>query len=123
MDHKEGALLFKILSDPNRIMIVDMLSCGELCACTILEAFDLTQPTLSHHMKVLCRSGLVSSRKDGKWTHYSLNLEKFSELTSFIKRISSDEGKERVYFDTKCGSLNVPDRRAVLMILNNFAGE
>lgn len=102
MDHKEGALLFKILSDPNRIIIVDMLSCGELCACTILEAFDLTQPTLSHHMKVLCRSGLVSSRKDGKWTHYSLNLEKFSELTSFIKRISSDEGKERVYFDTKC---------------------
>lgn len=102
MDYKERSLLFKALSDPNRIMIVDMLSCGELCACTILEAFDLSQPTLSHHMKILCKSGLVIPRKEGKWTHYSLNNERFSELISFIDTISGDEGKERIYFDTKC---------------------
>ena len=101
-DHSEHALFFKALSDPNRIRIVDMLSCGELCACTILEAFSLTQPTLSHHMKILCRSGLVVPRKEGKWTHYSLNMERFSELVSFIGRISNDVGKERAYFDTKC---------------------
>ena len=101
-DHAEHSLLFKALSDPNRIMIVDMLSCGELCACTILEAFSLSQPTLSHHMKILCRSGLVVPRRDGRLTHYSLNREKFSDLISFIGMISSGEGKERVYSDTKC---------------------
>ena len=101
-DYKERSSLFKALADPNRIMIVDMLSCGELCACTILEAFSLTQPTLSHHMKILCRSGLVVPRKEGKWTHYSLNRGKFLDFISFIEKISSDAGKERIYFDTKC---------------------
>ena len=101
-DHTERSLLFKALSDPNRIRIVDMLSCGELCACTILEAFSLTQPTLSHHMKILCRSGLVVPRKEGKWTHYSLNRGKFLDFISFIEKFSSDAGKERIYFDTKC---------------------
>lgn len=105
-DHDEHSLFFKALSDPNRIMIVDMLSCGELCACTILEAFSLSQPTLSHHMKILCRSGLVVPRKDGKWTHYSLNREKFSELISFINNISTDAGKECIHFDTKCCDAN-----------------
>ena len=48
----ENVGLFKALSDTNRLMIVDMLSCGELCACEILEKFSIPQPTLSHHMKI-----------------------------------------------------------------------
>ena len=63
--YREYAQLFKALSDPNRLMIVDMLSCGELCACVILEKFHITQPTLSHHMKYLCDCGMVNSRKAG----------------------------------------------------------
>lgn len=102
IDHTEHSLLFKALSDPNRILIVDMLSRGELCACTILEAFSLSQPTLSHHMKILCRSGLVVPRRDGKWTHYSLNREKFLDFICFIDKISSEAGKEPIYLDTKC---------------------
>ena len=70
--YMEYAQFFKVLSDPNRLMIVDMLSCGELCACVILEKFHITQPTLSHHMKTLCDCGLVTGRKEGKWTYYSL---------------------------------------------------
>ena len=105
-DHTERSLLFKALSDPNRIRIVDMLSCGELCACTILEAFSLTQPTLSHHMKILCSSGLVVPRRDGKWTHYSLNSEKFSELISFIDKISTESCKECIHLDAKCCDAN-----------------
>ena len=75
MDEKynEYAQFFKVLSDPNRLMIIDMLSCGELCACVILEKFNITQPTLSHHMKSLCDSGLVAGRKEGKWMYYSLS--------------------------------------------------
>jgi len=88
--YKEYAQFFKVLSDPNRLMIIDMLSCGELCACLILEKFNITQPTLSHHMKNLCDSGLVVGRKEGKWMYYSLSEKTvqtcrnvWNELTSY----------------------------------------
>ena len=80
----EYARLFKVLSDPNRLMIVDMLSCGELCACVILEKFNITQPTLSHHMKSLCESNLVNGRKEGKWMYYSLNDEILQRIKTFL---------------------------------------
>ena len=83
--------LVKALADTNRLMIVDMLSCGELCACKILEKFNITQPTLSHHMKTLCDCGLVTGRKEGKWTYYSLNAAKVQELQDFISAITMDK--------------------------------
>lgn len=74
MNYEENAKIFKVISDPNRLKIIDILSCGEICACEILEHFDFTQPTLSHHMKVLEESGLINVRKDGVWNYYSLNM-------------------------------------------------
>ena len=59
----EYTKVFKALGDPKRAMIVDMLSCGELCACMILEKFEMSQSTLSHHMKILCECGLVKGSK------------------------------------------------------------
>jgi ArsR family transcriptional regulator len=82
---------FKALADKNRLMIVDMLSCGELCACKILEKFDITQPTLSHHMKILCDCGLVKGRKDGKWMHYTLDKKKTKDFKDFLRLITSDK--------------------------------
>lgn len=79
--------VFKALSDPNRIKIMEMLSDGELCACKILEEFDFTQPTLSHHMSVLSRCGLVSSRKEGQWTHYSINQDRVREMIEFLNKM------------------------------------
>ncbi|MCL2493652.1 MAG: metalloregulator ArsR/SmtB family transcription factor [Clostridiales bacterium] len=87
--YKEYARLFKALSDPSRLMIADMLSCGELCACVILEKFHITQPTLSHHMKTLCESGLVSGRKEGRWTYYSLNDETAQNLRAFLEEATA----------------------------------
>ena len=87
--YKEYAPFFKALSDPNRLMIVDMLSCGELCACVILEKFKITQPTLSHHMKNLCDCGLVNGRKDGKWIHYSLNDETIGKFKAFLDLVTT----------------------------------
>ena len=84
----EYAQFFKVLADPNRLMIVDMLSCGELCACVILEKFNITQPTLSHHMKSLCDSEMVNGRKEGKWTYYSLNEEKIQSIMSFLNEVT-----------------------------------
>ena len=71
--YEENAKVFKALCDPNRLMIIEMLQSGEKCACRILEELNIAQSTLSHHMKILCESGLVSARRDGKWMHYSLD--------------------------------------------------
>lgn len=85
------ANVFKALGDPKRAMIVDMLSCGELCACKILEKFNISQSTLSHHMKLLCKSGIVKGRSEGKWTYYSLNEEAISSTKQFLDAITSDK--------------------------------
>ncbi|NLN83958.1 MAG: winged helix-turn-helix transcriptional regulator [Firmicutes bacterium] len=87
VNYNEKANVFKALSDGNRLKIIDILSCGERCACKILEFFDFTQPTLSHHMKVLAEIGLVRIRKEGKWNHYSLNLEKYEDILNFLDHI------------------------------------
>lgn len=63
---------FKALGDPVRLEIVRMLAGKELCVCDILDAFKLSQPTVSHHLKVLKHAGLVEDRKSGKWVYYRL---------------------------------------------------
>lgn len=78
--YEQAALLFRALSDPNRLAIIDMIKTEEKCACKILEELQITQPTLSHHMKILCDSGLVNSRREGKWMHYYINKELFEEV-------------------------------------------
>ena len=83
--------IFKALSDGTRLEIVSMLAeSEELCACHILRRFEITQPTLSHHMKSLCGCGLITSRKEGKWTYYSLNREMLAELRSFFASLERE---------------------------------
>lgn len=71
--YTDTAKILKVLSEPKRLRIIDMLSCGELCACQILEAFQVTQPTLSHDMKLLVDTGIVKDRREGKNIYYSLD--------------------------------------------------
>ena len=87
LDYTEYAKIFKAFSDPKRLQILDMLSNGELCACKILEAFHITQPTLSHDMKLLLELELVKARKVGKWTHYSLNLERMNQVYKTVGKL------------------------------------
>ncbi len=84
IQEKETIRIFHALSDTNRYRIFRMLSGGELCACKILEKFDITQPTLSHHMKVLTECGLVTGRKDGIWMHYAINPDILSALIGIL---------------------------------------
>ena len=83
--YDKNAKIFKALGDPNRLKIVDILLLGEKCACEILNSFDFTQPTLSHHMKVLIECGLVEYRKEGTWNHYSLNHKYIDKLVLLLK--------------------------------------
>lgn len=88
MNAMDVALICKALGDSNRLQIVQMLSDGEKCGCKLLEKFEITQPTLSHHMKILCECGLVTARKEGKWSHYSLNCETLNAFKQFIEGLS-----------------------------------
>lgn len=84
MDNQECLLILKALGDDVRIKVFEMLRNGRMCACKIQESFDITQPTLSHHMRILCDSGIVVSEKEGKWVHYAINCEKLNEFLTFI---------------------------------------
>lgn len=91
MNYLDFTLVFKALGDATRLQIVEMLSGNELCACKILEKFDITQPTLSHHMKSLTDCGIVNVRKDGKWSHYSLNENVLQELKRYLSALKVSE--------------------------------
>ncbi len=88
-NYEEYAVFLKALADETRVEIFDMLASGELCACKILEKFNITQPTLSYHMKILCDSGLVDSRRDGIWMKYSINKDGLNLLINLFDNIGS----------------------------------
>ena len=91
IDYVENTAFFKALGDENRLKIMDMLSCGEICACEILLELDITQSTLSHHMKILCDCSLVIPRREGKWTYYSLNKAVIKAMKAFLNTITTNK--------------------------------
>ena len=94
LDNKTAAAVFKAFGDENRIKILTMLSTGEKCACKLLEELDVTQPTLSHHMKILCDSGVVVGRREGKWTHYSISPDGAERARRCLAELTTVRGGE-----------------------------
>ena len=87
--YQEQAKVFKALCDPKRLAILEQLRSGEKCACVLIEQLNMGQSAVSYHMKILCESGIVDSRQEGKWTHYRLSesgsqnaLKLLQELTT-----------------------------------------
>lgn len=87
--------VFRALGDVHRIEILDLLMEREMNAGELLEAVDVVQSTLSHHMKSLCQSGLVTARKDGRWTYYAVSMERVQEARQFLKRYLDGETPEQ----------------------------
>ena len=71
---------FKALADPTRVAIVNRLAAGECCVCDLNAAFELSQPTISHHLRVLREAGLVESSRRGTWAYYRLVPESVQQL-------------------------------------------
>lgn len=84
MDAKQLSECFKSLGDETRLQILNMLDKQELCACKILEKFNITQPTLSYHMKSLVYCGLVEVKKNGSWNLYSINKNTINECAKIF---------------------------------------
>ena len=84
MDYRNDAKLFKALSDENRLQILAQLNNEEKCACVLLEKLAISQPTLSHHMRILAEARLVECRKEGKWMYYSLRRGAAEEMAGLL---------------------------------------
>ena len=71
--YKERAKVFKALCDERRQRILELLHTGEKCACVLIDEMRMPQSSLSYHMKILCDSGIVTGREEGKWTYYQIS--------------------------------------------------
>lgn len=89
INYMDTSKVLKAISDPKRLRIVDMLSCGELCATEIQSAFDVGQSTISHDMKILMDAEIVKDRKRGRYTCYSLNEKLLMSTMDSIHEIFS----------------------------------
>ncbi|OQB13621.1 MAG: Arsenical resistance operon repressor [Firmicutes bacterium ADurb.Bin193] len=83
------AAVFKALSDGKRLRILELLREGEKCACILIKQMNMPQPTLSYHMKILCESGIVKSRQQGKWTHYRISESGSAYALELLKIITT----------------------------------
>ena len=97
--YEERAKIFKALCDEKRQRIIELLQNGEQCACVLLEQLDMPQSTLSYHMKILCESGIVEGRDEGKWTYYHISPEGSSKAVTLLTEITSTDTSQ----NTKCG--------------------
>lgn len=94
IDEKRAATVFKALCDENRVRILKLLCTGEKCACKILDELNVTQPTLSHHMKILCDSEIVVGRKEGKWMYYSISENGANQAKEILNGLTAVNSKD-----------------------------
>ena len=97
--YEERAKVFKALCDERRQRILELLHGGEKCACVLIEEMDMPQSSLSYHMKILCESGIVTGREDGKWTHYQISRHGSEKAIELLKEITAVTGES-----SRCGN-------------------
>ncbi len=96
---EKNAKVFKALCDEKRLSILELLRSGEKCACVLLNDLDIGQSGLSYHMKILCESGIVESRQEGKWTHYQISDQGSREALLLLKALTTPDAAAS---DTGC---------------------
>ena len=101
-EYQEQAKVFKALCDPKRLAILEQLRSGEKCACVLQEPLDLTQSGLSYHMKILCDSGIVVSRQEGKWMHYRLSASGRDKAIELLKKLTTPDHEQKTSC-SRCG--------------------
>jgi ArsR family transcriptional regulator len=91
------AAAFKALGHPVRVQILDLIAQGggDVCGCHIERHFDLTQPTISHHLRILRDAGLIESEPRGVWVHHRVNRTALGELQHALESLVADEPRAR----------------------------
>ena len=90
---KEMSNLYKMLADENRLTILELLINGETCGCTLIDKLPITQPTMSHHLRLLTESGLITSYIEGVWKKHHVNFEKVDEMIEFLTKLKLMKGQ------------------------------
>ena len=96
---EKNANVFKAFCDEKRLAILELLRSGEKCACVLIDQMEIGQSSLSYHMKILCESGIVESRQEGKWTHYKISEQGSHEAILLLKAITTPNATAE---DTRC---------------------
>lgn len=96
--YEQRAKVFKALCDARRLRILELLQGGEKCACVLIEEMDMPQSSLSYHMKILCESGIVEGREEGKWTYYKICKTGSGRAIDLLKEITAADDA-----DAPCG--------------------
>lgn len=86
--HARNARVFKALCDEKRLGILELLRGGERCVCVLYERLGLPQSTLSYHLKILCESGIVEGRQEGKWTYYHISPEGSARAAGLLSALT-----------------------------------
>lgn len=93
-NYSDNAAVFKAFADENRLRILELLQQGEKCGNDLLDTVEVSQSTLSHHMKVMCSSGIVKSRKEGTWTYYSISQDGAAAACTLLRELTVTDGEE-----------------------------
>ena len=99
--YNDTVKVFKAFCDENRLKILEQLRTGEKCACKLLDELHITQPTLSHHMKLLYDADIVQGRKDGKWVHYSINQEGAKRAQKILEQLVTLDNVNKYQFERR----------------------
>lgn len=89
--YERSARVFKAFCDERRLRILAILRGGERCACVLMDEMGMPQSSLSYHMKILCESGIVESREEGKWTHYRISEAGSRAALALLQKITAPE--------------------------------
>lgn len=99
--HEKNAKVFKAFCDEKRLAILELLRSGEKCACVLIDQMEIGQSSLSYHMKILCESGIVESRQQGKWMHYRLSEQGSKYATDLLIQLTTPYAEQ---IPDKCGT-------------------
>lgn len=122
--YSKNVAVFKAFCDENRWKILELLSQGECCACVLLNKLEISQSTLSHHMKILCEAGIVVGRKEGKWTHYSLSSDALKAAQQLLLSLVPVT-PVCVHPECQCQQqrgINAMEKKTQLYVLTGFLG-
>lgn len=89
-EYAKTAERLKALAEPTRLQIIEMLDQEEMCVCEMLEKLRMSQPAVSHHLKILRQAEIITDRKEGKWVFYSLNAAGYAQLVSSLRKIEGN---------------------------------
>lgn len=91
-EYEERARIFKAFCDERRLRILELLRGGEKCACVLINELGMPQSSLSYHMRILCDSGVVTSREEGKWTHYQIDRQGIERAIRLLRELTDPSG-------------------------------